>query len=262
MSECKTDTGAATWDAGAPRSAAPLHVVVVGATGGIGRALCEHLAGRGRRVRLTRLARDPAALSPLSVPVNDIACDIESESSIAAAVASIPREPSPERIWIATGWLHDQDYRPEKTFRDLDPVHMLRAYRINAIGPALLLKHLLPLLARERPARIGILSARVGSISDNRLGGWYSYRASKAALNMLIRNFAIELRLRKAPHLVVGFQPGTTDTRLSAPFQRGLKPGQLQTPEFTAEHLMQVLERLDPGDSGGLFDFLGEPFQP
>ena len=247
---------------GASTGAQPRHVVVVGAGGGIGQALCEHLASLDEDIRLTRLARDTSALAPLPVAVSDIGCDIESEASIAGAVACIPFDLAPERIWIATGWLHDADHRPEKTFRELEAEHLMRAYRINAIGPALLLKHLLARLQKDHPARIGILSARVGSISDNRLGGWYSYRASKAALNMLIRNFAIELRLRNAPHLVVGFQPGTTDTRLSAPFQRGVKPGQLQTPAFTAEHLIQVLEILESKDSGGLFDFLGEPFEP
>ncbi len=242
--------------------AQPRHVVVVGASGGIGQALCEHLASLDEDIRLTRLARDTSALARLPVAVSDIGCDIEAEASIAEAVARIPLDLAPDRIWIATGWLHDADHLPEKTFRQLDAEHLMRAYRINAVGPVLFLKHLLPLLKRETPARIGILSARVGSISDNRLGGWYSYRASKAALNMLIRNFAIELRLRNAPHLVVGLQPGTTDTRLSAPFQRGVKPGQLQTPAFTAAHLVQVLENLEPEDSGGLFDFLGESFEP
>jgi len=238
------------------------HVVVVGASGGIGHALSERVASTQAPVRLTRLVRDPSALHPLSLVSTDIACNIESEDAIAAAVAAIPPDPVPDRIWIATGWLHDQSRQPEKTYRQLDAEQLLHAYRINAIGPALLMKYLLPRLSRDRPARIGILSARVGSISDNRLGGWHSYRASKAALNMLIRNFAIELRLKRAPHLVIGLQPGTTDTRLSAPFRRGLRPGQLQSPAFTAAHLVDVLERVTLEDSGGLFDFLGERFEP
>lgn len=238
------------------------HAVVAGASGGIGRALCETLAGRYPGIRLTRLARTPEDLPTLAAASRDIACDIGSEASIDAAVAEIDMQPPPEQIWIATGWLHDGRHRPEKSWKELDADHMLHAYRINAVGPALLLKHLLPRLPRSQTTRIGVLSARVGSISDNRLGGWHSYRASKAALNMLIRNFAIELQLRKLPHIIVGLQPGTTDTALSAPFQRGLPAGQLQAPAFTAQHLVEVLESLLPTDSGGLFDFLGEPFAP
>ncbi|RMG38588.1 MAG: SDR family NAD(P)-dependent oxidoreductase [Gammaproteobacteria bacterium] len=238
------------------------HAVVVGANGGIGRALCETLACRHPGIVLSRLAREPVGLPELVAKTSDIACDITSEASIADAVAQISPEYPPDQIWIATGWLHDGRHRPEKTWKELDAEHLLHAYRINAVGPALLLKHLLPRLAKSHPARIGVLSARVGSISDNRLGGWHSYRASKAALNMLIRNFAIELQRRNLPHVIVGLQPGTTDTPLSAPFQRRLPAGQLQTPAFTAQHLVEVVEHLQPSDSGGLFDFLGEPFAP
>jgi len=108
----------------------------------------------------------------------------------------------------------------------------------------------------------GVLTARVGSISDNRLGGWYSYRSSKAALNMLIKNFAIECTRMKKPVVIVGLQPGTTDTDLSSPFQRGLSDEDLQTPEYTASQLVKVLSVLEPRDSGLLFDFLGLSFDP
>jgi NAD(P)-dependent dehydrogenase (short-subunit alcohol dehydrogenase family) len=109
---------------------------------------------------------------------------------------------------------------------------------------------------------VGIVSARVGSISDNRLGGWHAYRASKAALNMLIKNFAIELARKNPAHIVVGLQPGTTDSALSAPFQRNVPAGQLQTPDYTAAQLLRVMNTLRPEDSGGLYDFLGLPFAP
>jgi NAD(P)-dependent dehydrogenase (short-subunit alcohol dehydrogenase family) len=109
---------------------------------------------------------------------------------------------------------------------------------------------------------VGIVSARVGSISDNRLGGWHAYRASKAALNMLITNFAIELARKNPAHIVVGLQPGTTDSPLSAPFQRNVPADQLQTPDYTAAQLLRVMHTLRPEDSGGLYDFLGLPFTP
>jgi NAD(P)-dependent dehydrogenase (short-subunit alcohol dehydrogenase family) len=121
---------------------------------------------------------------------------------------------------------------------------------------------LLAKLNPKHPTTIGILSARVGSISDNQLGGWHSYRASKAALNMLIKNFAIELNRLKRPTIVVGLQPGTTDTNLSEPFKRNVPPDHLQTPEFTASHLLRVMQGLQAQDSGQLFDFLGIAFAP
>ena len=132
----------------------------------------------------------------------------------------------------------------------------------KAVGPALLLKHLITRLNPARACKVGTVSARVGSISDNRLGGWHAYRASKAALNMFIKNFAIELTRKNPTHIVVGLQPGTTDSALSAPFQRNVPAAQLQTPDYTAAQLLRVMNALRVEDSGGLFDFLGLPFAP
>ena len=235
---------------------------MAGAGGGIGAALCAELAQRFPTATLVRLARNPADLTSLPVSTIDIAFDIGEEASIRDAVERLPEGMVVDWLLVATGWLHDADYRPEKTYRALDADHLIRAYRINAIGPSLLVKHLMPRLSLDAGCRLGILSARVGSISDNRLGGWHAYRASKAALNMLIRNYAIEMARRHDRFIIVGLQPGTTDTRLSAPFQRNLAEGQLQSREFTATHLIDVMLRLRPEDSGGLFDFLGIPFEP
>jgi NAD(P)-dependent dehydrogenase (short-subunit alcohol dehydrogenase family) len=243
-------------------AAVPRNVLVAGASGGIGAAFCETVAAQFPAARLLRLARDPASLPPLACDTLDIAFDIGEEQRIAVAVSTIPDAIAIDWVFVATGWLHDDRHTPEKTYRNLDADHLLHAYRINAVGPLLLLKHLIPRLCRDRAARIGVLSARVGSISDNRLGGWHAYRASKAALNMLIRNLAIELARRQPQHLVVGLQPGTTATALSAPFQRNVPAGQLQTPKFTAVRLLEVMQGLTADDSGGLLDFLGIPFAP
>lgn len=240
----------------------PRTVLVAGASGGIGGAFCHRLAQRFPGVRIVRLARAPDALPPLAVHTDDVHLDLGSESSIRDALATMPDGLSVDWAFIATGWLHDDRYRPEKTFKSLDAEHLVHAYRINAVGPALILKHLIPSLSSLDAARIGVVSARVGSISDNRMGGWHAYRASKAALNMLIRNFAIELKRRKPSHIIVGLQPGTTDTALSAPFQRNVPAGELQTPEYTARQLLQVMQRLKQEDSGNLYDFLGIPFDP
>lgn len=241
---------------------APRRALVAGASGGIGHAFCQQLAAQFPAIELIRLARDTAKLLPLNVPTQDIAFDISSDTSITAALQALPAKAEIDWVFIATGWLHDNTMQPEKTWRSLEADHLLRAYTVNAIGPALLVKHLLATLNPKHPTTIGILSARVGSISDNQLGGWHSYRASKAALNMLIKNFAIELNRLKRPTLVVGLQPGTTDTALSEPFKRNVPPDHLQTPEFTASHLLRVMQCLQAQDSGQLFDFLGIPFAP
>lgn len=245
-----------------PEFESPQVILVAGASGGIGQALCEALAKAYPTSIFVRLARDPARLPPIDSPSTDIAFDLLDERCIASSLERVPADQTIDLALIATGWLHDQDRRPEKTYRSLDSDQMLYAYRVNSVGPALLLKHLLPRMNRRHLSRIGVLSARVGSISDNRLGGWHSYRASKAALNMLLKNYAIELAQRRQRCLIVGLQPGTTDTPLSAPFQRSVPPEQLQTPAYTASQLVKVMERLRLADSGQLFDFLGLPFTP
>lgn len=240
----------------------PASALVAGATGGIGAAFCRRLAELAPGIEIARLARDTARLAPLPTATHDVAFDIADEDAIYEAVSALPAGFAPQWVFVATGWLHEAGRQPEKTYRSLDAEHLLWSYRVNAVGPALLLKHLLPRLPAALPCRIGVLSARVGSISDNRLGGWHSYRASKAALNMLLSNFALEMGRRRHDHVVVGLQPGTTDTGLSRPFQRNLAEGQLQTPAFTARCLVDVMRHLRREDSGGLFDFEGLPFAP
>jgi len=135
---------------------------------------------------------------------------------------------------------------------------MERSYRINAIGPALVAKHFLPLLTRERKAMFAALSARVGSIEDNQLGGWHAYRASKAALNMLLKTLSIELARQNPTAICVGLHPGTVDTRLSGPFQRGVPEGKLFSPQKSARHLLNVLDTLSPEQSGQIFAWDGQ----
>ncbi|MDQ5767778.1 SDR family NAD(P)-dependent oxidoreductase [Thiothrix subterranea] len=240
----------------------PRKVLVAGASGGIGQAFCEQLAAQFPDIQLIRLARNTAALPVLNIPTQDLRFDLTDEANIISALQALPDKAELDWVFIATGWLHDDTLQPEKTWRSLDADHLLRSYALNAVGPALLVKHLLAKLNPKHPTTIGILSARVGSISDNRLGGWHSYRASKAALNMLIKNFAIELQRMKRPTIIVGLQPGTTDTALSKPFKRNVPPDHLQTPAFTASHLLKVMQHLRPEDSGELFDFLGVKFAP
>jgi len=219
--------------------------VIVGATGGIGAALADAAEASGRFAVVHRLSRSS---SP--------AIDLEDETSIEEAAAHIACGPTPTLIIVATGVLH-HGQAPERSYRALTAEHMLRDYRINTVGPALVAKHLLPHLPRDRRAVFAALSARVGSIGDNRLGGWHSYRASKAALNMVLRNLAVELARSHPQAVVAGLHPGTVETALSAPFQKGVPAGKLFSPGHSAGRLLMVLESLSAADSGGVFAWDG-----
>lgn len=218
--------------------------VVIGAAGGLGTALVERLRGQGAHAVVRALSRADGL-------------DLEDEAAIAAAAARIADGPPPTLVLVATGVLHD-GFEPERSYRAMTSEHLLRDYRINAVGPALVAKHLLPLMPRDRRAVFAALSARVGSIGDNRLGGWHSYRASKAALNMILRNLAIELARTHPQAVVAGLHPGTVATDLSAPFQGGVAPGKLVTPDYAAERLLAVVAGLTPADSGGVFAWDGQ----
>jgi NAD(P)-dependent dehydrogenase (short-subunit alcohol dehydrogenase family) len=230
--------------------------VVFGAGGGIGRAVVHAIAARRAGAAVyagTRQGEDLAQNG--AIP---FAFDLNDEGSIAAAAATFV--PAPDLVIVATGVLHDaaRGLAPEKSLRMLDSAAMAQLFAINTIGPALIAKHVLPRLRRDHRTVFVVLSARVGSIADNRLGGWHGYRASKAALNMLIRNFAIELA-RSHPHaVIVSLHPGTVDSALSAPFQRGVTPGRLFTPDQCANHLLDVIDHLTPADSGHLYAWDGQ----
>lgn len=218
--------------------------VVIGATGGIGTAVVERLRASGRFAVVHALSRSGTGL------------DLEDEASIAAAAATVSEGPPPALVFVATGVLHD-GHEPERSHRALTAEHLLRDYRVNAVGPALVAKHFLPLLPRDRRAVFAALSARVGSIGDNRLGGWHAYRASKAALNMVLRNLAIELARTHPQAVVAGLHPGTVETALSAPFRKGVAAAKLFTPDHSAGRLLAVLDGLTPTDTGGVFAWDG-----
>lgn len=213
--------------------------LIIGASGGIGAALCEALAGRGDEV--TRLSRSADGL------------DVTREAAIAAAVA--PLGGSYERIIIATGALEAAGHPPEKTIRDLKPEALAAQFAVNAVGPLLVLKHIWRLIPRDRPSAIAVLSARVGSIGDNRLGGWYSYRTAKAALNQLVHTAAIELARSHREAVLVSLHPGTVATPFTANYA-----GRHKTvpPAEAAANLLAVIDGLTPADTGGFFDWKGE----
>ena len=226
-----------------------MNALIIGASGGIGGALADALAARG--VMVDRLSRR-----------SDPPLDLTDEASIAAAATALADHAPYALIIVATGLLHGPSGGPEKSWRQLDAAQLAHSFAVNAIGPALVARHFLPLLDPKERAVIAFLSARVGSISDNRLGGWYGYRASKAALNQFVRTLAIELARSRPATICVALHPGTVDTALSAPFQRGVPVGQLFTPAISAAHLLHVIDGLSPQDSGALLDWAGETIAP
>ncbi|MFO7481427.1 SDR family NAD(P)-dependent oxidoreductase [Oceanibaculum nanhaiense] len=221
--------------------------VVIGAGGGIGAAVLDQLRQRGGFGQVLGFGRH-----------SDPALDLLDEASIEKAARHLADQPGDLRLLFdASGFLHGHGFQPEKSWRDLDPAHLAHNFAVNAIGPALLMKHFLPLLPRNGKAVFATLSAKVGSIGDNQLGGWYGYRAAKAALNQLVHTAAIELKRSRPQAICVALHPGTVDTHLSAPFTKsGLA---VRPPEEAAADLLAVIDGLIPEQTGGFFDYRGAP---
>ena len=221
-----------------------MDTVVIGATGGIGAALSDALEQRGDRVLRIGRRTTPGL-------------DLLDEASIVAAARAVGDgfHLGLRLVIDATGFLHDARFQPEKSLRQVDAAQMAHSFAINATGPALLMKHFLPLLARDGRAVFATLSARVGSIADNRLGGWYSYRASKAALNQILRTAAMELVRTRPQTICVALHPGTVGTTLSAPFAKGGL--EVQGPAQSAVRLLAVIDRLTPAETGLFLDHHG-----
>ena len=219
--------------------------VVVGASGAIGQAVMNRLEDDDGFAQVIGLSRG-------SEPGLDVTC----ETSVADAAGNLSKVGLPLRLIIdATGFLYDNDFMPEKSWRHLDPAYMTKSFVVNAVGPALLMKHFLPLMPHAGKSVFATLSAKVGSIGDNHLGGWYSYRTSKAALNQIVRTAAIELRRRHPESICVALHPGTVASKLSAPFAKvGLD---IRSPQEAAESLTKVIGALKSSDSGGFFDYRG-----
>lgn len=240
-----------------------IRVAIIGASGGIGSALADELESCPSVARIFRLSRSP--IGTTGDRSSHLRLDLEDETSIAKAADTIQNEVEAiDLVIVATGLLHSEraGIRPEKTFRALSAETMMATLQANTIGPALVAKHFLPLLAKDRKVVFAALSARVGSIEDNRLGGWHSYRASKAALNMLIKTFSIELARQRPLALCVGLHPGTVDTGLSQPFQRNVESDALFSPKTSACHMLSVLDELSCDQSGSVFAWDGKLIAP
>lgn len=247
-----------------PSQAAPFaqlqlqHVMVVGANGAIGTAWVEHLLRTGTQKIIT-VSRHPEDKSTYAVDPNRLQhwqIDFNNEAQIADYYGGI--EHPLDAILVCTGILHDETLKPEKSLRQLNHQTFMEVINTNTWIPMLIAKYGLTKLRSDPPSLFAVLSARVGSIEDNRLGGWYSYRASKAALNMLIKCAAIEQKRRNDRCVVVGLHPGTVDSRLSQPFQKNVPSHKLFSPQQSVEHLSKVIENLNNADSGHVFAWDGE----
>ena len=221
--------------------------VVIGASGGIGKAIVAAMEADGRYASVIALSRSQTGL------------DLTDETAVAQAAAAIrDSHGTLDLLFDATGGLEIDGQGPEKSIRAIDPASMARQFALNAIGPALLLKHFAPLLARDRRAVFATLSARVGSIGDNRLGGWISYRAAKAALNQIVRTSAIEIARSHPQAVVVALHPGTVDTKLSAKFSRN---HEVFSPSQASAQLLAVVDGLDASQTGSFLAYDGSAIE-
>ena len=233
------------------------NVSIIGASGGIGAALTHVICREIPNATVHAYSRRLLTKIPDNATSSTI--DLENEKSIAEAANRAFRETGHlDAVFVATGLLHDGEaIQPEKSWRAINAFSLEQAFRINTVGPALIAKHFLPLMKRDGKSIFACLSARVGSIGDNQLGGWYAYRSSKAALNMIIKTLSIELQRSNSNAICVGLHPGTVDTNLSKPFQGNVRHREIFTPFNAANMLLSVVDNLTTADSGKIFSWDG-----
>lgn len=241
-----------------------LNVAIAGANGGIGLGFVTQLLQDPRIAKIygTYRCKDTAfdlfALQEKSDRLTCLPMDITDERQIETTVQQIGKKC--DRLhWVinCVGLLHEEDMQPEKGLRQLNAENLSRYFQVNSIGAVLLAKHFLPLLRHGDRSLLATISAKIGSIEDNRLGGWYGYRASKAALNMLMKTAAIEYARKSPKTIIIMLHPGTTDTQLSRPFQRNVPPEKLFSVERTVTQLLAVIDKIESDDSGKFFSWDG-----
>lgn len=237
------------------------NVAVIGSSGAIGNAVSKILLNDESIESVYNFSRSTSDNS--SEKSKNIYIDIESEESIKDAVNKIPDDIRFDLIFVATGILHnDSDVYPEKSIRDISADKFKKVLMINTVGPALIGKYFIPFLNKDNKNVFAFLSARVGSISDNKIGGWYSYRASKTALNQIVKNFSIEIKRSNPNSIFIGLQPGTVKSNLSKPFEKNVQSDNLFTPDHSASKLLEVIDSLTSDDSGKFYAWNGDEIQP
>ena len=236
-------------------------VAIIGSSGAIGNAVAEILLDDDGVEAIYRFSRNDS--NENSDRVKNLFLDIEDEESIKDCIKNLSKNIKFDLVFVATGILHnDNDIFPEKSIRDISQSKLEKVLLVNTIGPALVGKYFIPYLRKDSKSIFAFLSARVGSISDNKLGGWYSYRASKTALNQIIKNFSIEVRRSNPNAIFIGLQPGTVKSFLSKPFEKNVRPENLFTPEYSATKMLEVIDNLSLEDTGKVYAWDGEEIQP
>ena len=230
------------------------NIAIIGASGGLGHAFVKLFSEDSSN---TVHAFSRSAMKKKLANVHYGHINLIDEASLKVAATQSSQDAPLDLVIVATGMLHGSDLMPEKSLRDLNRTNFEQIFLTNTIGPALVAKYFLPKLQHTKRAVFAVLSARVGSIADNRLGGWYAYRASKAALNMLLKTISIETARRQKGVIVVGLHPGTVATGLSKPFQKRVPTGKLFSADYSARHMGLVLEGLSSMDSGKIFAWDG-----
>lgn len=236
------------------------NIVVIGSSGAIGSAFVKCLATRYPDATINAFSRQLPLTAIQGVSYQQL--DYGDELALADAAETCSTNGAIDMIIVAVGILHEGELMPEKSLRDLKPENFHQIFEVNTVIPAMIAKHFIPKLNRERTSYFAALSARVGSISDNIMGGWYSYRASKAALNMIIKNLAIEVARRNPNAIIVGLHPGTVDSNLSKPFQANVPKDKLFSPDYASASMLDVLEKLTPQQTGKFFAWDGEEILP
>jgi len=235
------------------------NIAIIGSSGAIGNAFVEHYIKVSSVENIFTFSR--SAADHVSEKVTSFEIDVESQDSIEKAAGQV-KDHIIDRIIIASGILHTENFGPEKSIKDLNYETFAKVYSINTIGPALIGRYFIPLMNKNEKSVIAFLSARVGSISDNSLGGWYSYRSSKTALNQIVKNFSIELKRINKNAIALALQPGTVESRFSEPFKKNVSKNKLFTPDYSVGLLSQVIENSSLNESGSLLSYDGEIIKP
>ena len=235
------------------------NIAIIGSSGAIGNAFVERYVKDSSVENIFTFSRN--ATDHVSEKVTSFEIDVESQDSIEKAAGQV-KDHIIDRIIIASGILHTESFGPEKSIKDLNYETFAKVYNINTIGPALIGRYFIPLMNKNEKSVIAFLSARVGSISDNSLGGWYSYRSSKTALNQIVKNFSIELKRINKNAIALALQPGTVESKFSEPFKKNVSKGKLFTPDYSVELLSQVIEGSSANESGSLLSYDGKIIKP
>lgn len=236
------------------------NIVIIGASGAIGRALTKLLSTKYIDATIHAISRSRPNALPSNAMFHQV--DYQDETSIEQVANDTSKDMPLDLVLVTNGILHNDEISPEKSLRDLSANQIKQVLQVNTIVPALLAKHFLPQLNKSNRSIFASISARVGSISDNRLGGWYAYRASKAALNMMIKTASIEIGRTNKQAIVVTLHPGTVDSPLSKPFQGNVPEDKLFTPDDAAQKLLSVLKTLKPEQTGKIFAWDGQEIEP